>query len=267
MTNETTTAGHSDAKLPAVRTQALQGVAYASVIFIAWTVTLVVGFAPEYAFTAWSAAALLGVIALRTFLSTGLFIVAHDAIHGTIAPGRPRLNGAIGRMAAFIYAFFPFRKLAGHHRSHHAHPGTDHDPDFHRSGHPQFFKWYVSFITRYADWRQFVGFALVYNLLAHVFGFAEYKIWLVWIVPTLLSTLQLFYFGTYLPHRAKGAAFCDQHRARSSTYPRWVSFLTCYHFGYHLEHHRHPEVPWWLLPRAQWDSDRELDEQDLTSRP
>ena len=27
--------------------------------------------------------------------------------------------------------------------------------------------------------------------------------------------------------------------------PVWLSFLTCYHFGYHLEHHRYPWVLWW----------------------
>lgn len=27
-----------------------------------------------------------------------------------------------------------------------------------------------------------------------------------------------------------------------------LSFLTCYYFGYHLEHHLYPNVPWWRLP-------------------
>ena len=39
----------------------------------------------------------------------------------------------------------------------------------------------------------------------------------------------------------------NPHRARSNGYPPWLSFLTCYHFGYHFEHHEYPYVPWWGL--------------------
>jgi beta-carotene ketolase (CrtW type) len=67
--------------------------------------------------------------------------------------------------------------------------------------------------------------------------------------PALLSTLQLFVFGTWLPHRPHAdAPFADRHRARSQRWPTWLSLLTCYHFGYHWEHHAHPHVPWWRLP-------------------
>ncbi|WP_208766779.1 fatty acid desaturase [Nostoc flagelliforme] len=24
--------------------------------------------------------------------------------------------------------------------------------------------------------------------------------------------------------------------------------MSCYHFGYHQEHHEYPDVPWWKLP-------------------
>ena len=30
-----------------------------------------------------------------------------------------------------------------------------------------------------------------------------------------------------------------------------VSFVSCYHFGYHWEHHVAPHVPWWRLPEAR----------------
>lgn len=253
MKDDVTMPVHPSGTLPDAKKQTERGVAYALLIVALWISTLIVSLVPEYLLSAWSIAALLGIMAVRTFLSTGLFIVAHDAIHGTVAPRLPRLNDAIGRLAAFIYAFFPFRKLASHHWAHHARPGTEHDPDFHRSGCPQFFKWYTSFIFTYADWRQLLGFALVYNLLAHVGGVAQYKLWLVWIAPAMLSTVQLFYFGTYLPHRLGSAEFRDRHRARSSAYPTWLSLVTCYHFGLHLEHHRRPEVPWWLLPSVRMD--------------
>ncbi|MFA9473554.1 MAG: fatty acid desaturase [Filomicrobium sp.] len=32
-----------------------------------------------------------------------------------------------------------------------------------------------------------------------------------------------------------------------------MSLLTCFHFGYHHEHHLQPDVPWWRLPDAHAD--------------
>ena len=29
----------------------------------------------------------------------------------------------------------------------------------------------------------------------------------------------------------------DAHRARSNDMPTWLSLITCFHFGYHHEHH------------------------------
>ncbi|MEM7731074.1 MAG: beta-carotene ketolase, partial [Pseudomonadota bacterium] len=40
----------------------------------------------------------VGLIALQVWLYTGLFIVAHDTMHGSFAPGRPRLNAWVGRV-------------------------------------------------------------------------------------------------------------------------------------------------------------------------
>jgi len=78
---------------------------------------------------------------------------------------------------------------------------------------------------------------------------------LFWVAPALLSTFQLFYFGTYLPHRLPAAGYDNMHRAVSSNYPVWLSLLTCFHFGYHLEHHVQPVVPWWRLPRLHRQSE------------
>jgi beta-carotene ketolase (CrtW type) len=81
------------------------------------------------------------------------------------------------------------------------------------------------------------------------------NILLFFAVPGLLSSFQLFYFGTFLPHRhlrQPGAAiFADQHRARSNQYGYLASLLTCFHFGYHHEHHDHPREPWWRLPATR----------------
>jgi beta-carotene ketolase (CrtW type) len=85
----------------------------------------------------------------------------------------------------------------------------------------------------------------------YVFGFGVPfpNLLLFWAAPALLAAVQLFYFGTYRPHRHDTAPFTDRHRTRSDGFPSWLSLLTCFHFGYHHEHHIAPQVPWWNLPR------------------
>jgi hypothetical protein len=83
----------------------------------------------------WVVLAILG----RTFIQTGLFIVAHDAIHGLVFPIDLRLNHSIG------------------------------------------------------------------------------------ILPILLSSIQLFFFGTYLPHRSSSLAAGVADQVRAETSPEIVS--------------------------------------------
>jgi beta-carotene/zeaxanthin 4-ketolase len=82
-------------------------------------------------------------------------------------------------------------------------------------------------------------------------GAPAVNVFVFWAFPALLSSAQLFYFGTYLPHRHDDDGFVDRHRARSSDYGWLTSLLTCFHFGYHHEHHLHPHLPWWALPAAR----------------
>jgi len=51
----------------------------------------------------------------RTFIQTGLFIVAHDAIHGVVLPSNRRLNDGIGQLVLTLYALLPYEKLAFNH--------------------------------------------------------------------------------------------------------------------------------------------------------
>jgi beta-carotene/zeaxanthin 4-ketolase len=198
------------------------------------------------------------LIAIRTFLQTGLFVTAHDAMHGTIAPGKPRLNWAIGQLCVTLYALLPYNLLCVNHQLHHRYPATDLDPDF---SHKPCWLWYWGFIgssvMALGGLRQglcwLLGMAAL--LMVPIAGgwSIENLLWL-WILPLLLSSFQLFYFGTFLPHRAIGnssdrslAALVD-HRARSSDLHIVWSLLTCYHFGYHWEHHEYPALPWYQLP-------------------
>ena len=189
------------------------------------------------------------IIALQIWLYAGMFIVAHDTMHGSFLPSAPKLNMAIGQFILTVYAGFNWRKMRAAHHAHHDHAGTEHDPDFHAASPERFGPWYSKWFFTYFRWPQF-AFLFVVNLVFMLILKAELaNILLFWALPALLSSLQLFYFGTYLPHRhIEGAIFADEHNARSNDYPRWLSLLSCFHFGYHHEHHLFPHEPWWRLP-------------------
>lgn len=197
---------------------------------------------------------LVGIISamlFQAFLYTGLFITAHDAMHGIVAPKRRRVNNFIGTSAVILYALFSFKKLRAEHQKHHAHPGSDDDPDFHDGDHAGFWPWYLHFLKIYVTWQQIAGMAIAFNIMLHVFKVSELNLLLFWVAPALLSTLQLFYFGTYLPHREPAGGYDNPHHARSNDFSEFSSFITCYHFGYHWEHHEYPQVPWWRLPKIR----------------
>ncbi|WP_265499536.1 fatty acid desaturase [Paracoccus beibuensis] len=207
-----------------------------------------------HVFTLWSLDApahpWLAVLCLAglTWLSVGLFIIAHDAMHGSIVPGRTRMNAAIGQLALWLYAGFSWRKLIAKHMAHHRHAGTDDDPDFDHGG-PV--RWYGSFVATYFGWREGLLLPVIVTTYALILG--DRWIYVVfWPVPAILASIQLFVFGTWLPHRPGHDAFPDRHNARSTGIGDPLSLLTCFHFGgYHHEHHLHPHVPWWRLPRTR----------------
>jgi beta-carotene/zeaxanthin 4-ketolase len=201
---------------------------------------------------------MLAVIALRTFFQTGLFVTAHDAMHGTVLIDRPRWNQAIGSLCTTLYALLPYSVLHSKHQLHHLHPATELDPDFCDRGIGQ---WYFQFMRDYlvgisspeSDrlqlWKFVGGMAAIFVGLHWLAHFPLLNLLLFWILPILLSSLQLFYFGTFLPHHA--AADLGEHRARSSGFSPLWSLLTCYHFGYHWEHHEYPQLPWYELPSVK----------------
>ncbi len=182
------------------------------------------------------------------WLNVGLFIVAHDAMHGSLAPGRPWLNLWAGRLALALYAGFSFDRLRPKHFEHHRSPGTAEDPDF-SAAHPSaFWPWYLAFFRHYFGWRELAVLTALVATYTLLLGAPYPNLLLFWALPAILSSLQLFLFGTFLPHRAARAPFGDRHRARSSDYGWLASLLTCFHFGYHHEHHLSPATPWWRLP-------------------
>lgn len=182
------------------------------------------------------------------WLYVGLFIVAHDCMHGTLSPN-PRTNRAFGTVSLLLYACFDFEQMRRKHHDHHAYPGTARDPDFSESG--SFRRWYLKFFREYSTLRQYLGIVALSWSYILLFQVPVANVLVFWALPAILSSLQLFAFGTYLPHRPSGAPFDDHHHARSNDYPRWLSLMTCFHFGYHHEHHLAPHLPWWRLPEAR----------------
>jgi beta-carotene/zeaxanthin 4-ketolase len=191
------------------------------------------------------------VIALQCWLYVGLFIVAHDCMHGSLAPFRPRLNRAIGRLCLGLYAGFSYDALNRAHHQHHRHAGTADDPDFDERPPHGFVAWFLAFFREYFGWREFLSIAAVFWIYLLVLGAHPANLILFWALPSLLSAVQLFTFGTYLPHKPGALPFADRHNARSNEFPVWLSLLTCFHFGYHHEHHEVPDAPWWRLPAVR----------------
>ena len=191
------------------------------------------------------------LVALQCWLSVGLFIIAHDAMHGSLAPRRTRLNRAVGRVALLTYGGIWYDDLVARHFAHHRSPGTAEDPDFYGDGAVGLWRWYGRFFRQYLSWGQVLRMGILADAEIWLLHAPPLNLVLFWAVPALLSSLQLFYFGTYLPHRREAEAFADRHRTRSNAYPYLASLLTCFHFGYHHEHHDDPSVPWWCLPAVR----------------
>ncbi len=183
----------------------------------------------------------------QSWLSVGLFIVAHDAMHGSLAPGRPGLNRLVGRAMLTLYAGFSYDRLTRAHWQHHRAPGSAEDPDFCAEHPDRFARWYWAFLTRYFGWPSFLFVSAVTAAWA-LAGVPIANLLLLYALPAIASSVQLFYFGTFRPHRHDGGEFADDHRARSNGWGTLTSLASCYHFGYHHEHHLSPHVPWWRLP-------------------
>jgi len=224
------------------------GVAIALLILVVWASSFYT------AFTAGTEAigpvGCLLLIPWFTFLYTGLFVTGHDAMHQSIAPSHPKLNKFLGTLSLLLYGLIPYDKMFEAHANHHRFPASHHDPDFHNGKHTHPVLWYFRFMRSYWTLRQTVGIVVIYNGLYRVMGVPEANLLVFWAVPSLLSSMQLFYFGTYLVHRREAETYSTPLCANSNYWPWLLSLVSCYHFGYHREHHAFPNVPWWQLPQV-----------------
>jgi beta-carotene ketolase (CrtW type) len=234
------------------RLDSVTGVAIALTIVALWTVSSIwLLFADISQFTIF---VLIIAVFIRTFLHTGLFITAHDAMHGNVWPQNRHINELIGSVALSIYAFLPYKTLLKKHRLHHHYPSSVNDPDFCEKYQNNPFLWYLKFMQRYLDAKQLsillIGIIAIFTILRYVYNLSIANLVLFWILPIFLSSVQLFYFGTFLPHRRPVGGYSDRHRCQSTNCSVFWSFIACYHFSYHWEHHEYPHLPWYKLPVA-----------------
>jgi len=231
--------------------QRVAGLGLAALIIAVWLAIHVAGiFFWRAEAHGWALAALL--VAAQTWLSTGLFITAHDAMHGSLAPGRPDWNRRVGTLCLMLYAGLSYRQLLPKHAAHHRHAGSGDDPDFHAADPCRLLPWFGRFFATYYTHGQFIRISAAGLVYTIVLGASPLNILLFWAVPAVLALVQLFVFGTYLPHRHGEEPFADDHRARSTPVSGPISLVTCFHFGgYHHEHHLSPGTPWWRLPSVR----------------
>lgn len=180
-------------------------------------------------------------IYIQTHLYTGIFITSHDAMHGSVSKNR-KVNYVIGYITSFLFAFNSYDALIVKHHEHHRFVATDKDPDYHDSG--KFWLWYWNFLKRYITVRQLILITVSLQLLWLIFPLEN--LILFWSLPSILSTFQLFYFGTFIPHN-DGHEHDNKHKSRTLEKNHLLAFFSCYFFGYHYEHHDAPGVPWWRL--------------------
>jgi beta-carotene/zeaxanthin 4-ketolase len=163
------------------------------------------------------------------------------------------LNNALGYVCISIYAWFDYEIMHRKHWEHHKHTGVvNKDPDFHDGQSIHFVVWYWHFLKEYITWKQVAKITVWVTILEYVLGAPLPNLLLYMTTCGLTSSFRLFYFGTYLPHRpavvdGKFELHMPWEKSNSANVNRLVSFLCCYHFDYHWEHHRWPYAPWWDL--------------------
>ena len=217
-----------------------KGILIAMTIIVIWSVSLFLLLQMQISWK--NPLVYLGIL-LQTQLYTGLFITAHDAMHGLVSSNK-KVNHALGWFSAILFSYNFYWRLFPKHHEHHRYVATDKDPDYHSSD--NFLVWYFSFVKQYVTIWQILLMAVTFNILKLILPTENLIIF--WMLPAVLSTLQLFYFGTYLPHKGESD---NSHHSRSQPKNHLWAFITCYFFGYHFEHHDSPGTPWWRLWREK----------------
>jgi len=231
----------------------LRGLRLAAVILVAWLASLLGLLSLDLGRLHGPALLVVVVTAVvgRTLLQTGLFIVGHDAMHGVLLPERRCGNDRLGAVALALYAALPYQACRRNHQCHHGFTASTADPDFHGDPGAGALGWYRRFMAGYLSAGQMTrllgGWALLASIACWRHPGGWINVLLFCTLPLLLSSLQLFVFGTYLPHRGQRLPHLRAQPDSLDLHP-WLSLLACFHFGYHREHHDCPQLAWFELP-------------------
>lgn len=188
-------------------------------------------------------------VLVQAYLYSGLFITAHDSMHGSVSRNRV-VNDAIGQLALWLFAAFSYRPMFIKHMAHHRNVGTADDPDYSVEN-QHFFPWFFHFFFSYVRVLQLLTMAALFNIGLYVLHIQLANLIVFWVLPAFLGTFQLFYFGTFRPHRLPHTAQMQPHRSRTHPKNHLAAMLSCWFFGYHWEHHEYPRYPWWKLYRTK----------------
>lgn len=108
------------------------------------------------------------------------------------------------------------------------------------AGDPALVPWFLNFMKGYISLPQFAKLFGITTVLAFLGGPIPNQL-IFWAGSGAVSAVRLFYFGTYLPHKPRKGAneVMAWAKARSVDHsPTLLSFLQCYNFNMHWEHHR-----------------------------
>jgi beta-carotene ketolase (CrtW type) len=102
-------------------------------------------------------------------------------------------------------------------------------------------------MRKYISWQQLSKLSLLVLGITYLGQISWLNLILGWGLPLILSSLQLFTFGTFFPHRRLETDGGNTHQIHSLNLSPFWSFIACYNFAYHWEHHQYPHLPWWKL--------------------
>lgn len=209
-------------------------------------------------------------IVVQGLVTFSMFSVLHEAIHHTV--GRPKwINQVFGRLSMpFVSLFGTFPMLAYTHLAHHrnTNEGIHEDPDAWSLTGPRWQlplrwltidAWYCRFYLmrlRRRPRKEAVGFALYLTLaLAFVTTILILGYWrelvLIYFIPQRIGMVILAWWFDWLPHHGLVPIKTNRFqvtRARVG-WERVLCLLLMYQ-NYHVVHHLHTAIPFYLYVKA-----------------
>ena len=199
----------------------------------------------------------------------GISLFTHEAVHGTLR--RSRFWNAVGGALCALPVLQNFSAYRVLHLEHHDHLGNEGDPDHY----PNYTRW--SWLVFLMNWGRLLAGYPAYITAIPVLGFRQGNARQRWAIAGEVALAGLLIFGlTRLPWPVALHAWLipmlfintfvnirgmsqhtllEEHHGDAVRGTRTiltnpvVAFFMC-NENYHLEHHLHPGVPWYHLPRV-----------------